>query len=120
MLVSCKVTPKDGAYEKIVANDPVVGRASITCLQKPVHLQPTPVRLDKRDRRTHEITDHNDCMESELRKVAVKRAEKKDSIKIDLKEKDNDEVVFIKSKKSDEFDLERLEKIIKKKNQDKE
>ena len=120
MLASCKVTPKDGAYEKIVANDPVVGRASITCLQKPVHHQPTPVRLDKRDRRTHEVADQNDCMESELRKVAVKRAEKKDTIKINLKEKDNDEGVFIKSKKSDEFDLEKLEKLIKKKDQDKE
>ena len=50
----------------------------------------------------------------------MKRAEKKDTIKINLKEKDNDEVVFIKSKKSDEFDLEKLEKLIKKKDQDKE
>ena len=66
MLVSCKVTPKDGSYEKIIANDPIVGRASITCLQKPAHHQPVPVRIDKRDRRTQEVTDQYDCMESEL------------------------------------------------------
>ena len=120
MLVSCKVTPKDGSYEKIIANDPIVGRASITCLQKPPHHQPVPVRLDKRDRRTQEVTDQNDCMESELKKVAIDRAKKSDSIKVDLKEKDNDEITLIKSDKSDEFDLDKLEKLIKKKGQDRE
>ena len=120
MLVSCKVTPKDGSYEKIIANDPIVGRASITCLQKPAHHQPVPVRLDKRDRRTQEVTDQYDCMESELKKVAFERAKKNDSIKVDLKEKDNNEITFIKSDKSDDFDLEKLEKLIKKKGQDEE
>ena len=120
MLVSCKVTPKDGSYEKIIANDPIVGRASITCLQKPPHHQPVPVRLDKRDRRTQEVTDQNDCMESELKKVAIDRAKKSDSIKVDLKEKDNNEVTLFKSDKSDDFDLEKLEKLIKKKGQDEE
>ena len=120
MLVSCKVTPKDGSYEKIIANDPIVGRASITCLQKPAHHQPVPVRLDKRDRRTQEVTDQYDCMESELKKVAIDRATKSDSIKVDLKEKVNDEIALIKSDKSDEFDLDKLEKLIKKKGQDRE
>ena len=120
MLVSCKVTPKDGSYEKIIANDPIVGRASITCLQKPAHHQPVPVRLDKRDRRTQEVTDQYDCMESELKKVAIERAKKSDSIKVDLKEKDNNEITLIKSGKSDEFDLDKLEKLIKKKGQDRE
>ena len=120
MLVSCKVTPKDGSYEKIIANDPIVGRASITCLQKPAHHQPVPVRLDKRDRRTQEVTDQYDCMESELKKVAIDRAKKSDSIKVDLKEKDNNENTLIKSDKSDEFDLDKLEKLIKKKGQDRE
>lgn len=120
MLVSCKVTPKDGSYEKIIANDPIVGRASITCLQKPAHHQPVPVRIDKRDRRTQEVTDQYDCMESELKKVAIDRAEKSDSIKVDLKGKDNDEITLIKSDKSDEFDLDKLEKLIKKKGQDRE
>ena len=120
MLVSCKVTPKDGSYEKIIANDPIVGRASITCLQKPAHHQPVPVRLDKRDRRTQEVTDQYDCMESELKKVAIERAKKSDNIKVDLKEKDNNEITLIKSDKSDEFDLDKLEKLIKKKGQDRE
>ena len=120
MLVSCKVTPKDGSYEKIIANDPIVGRASITCLQKPAHHQPVPVRIDKRDRRTQEVTDQYDCMESELKKVAIDRAKKSDSIKVDLKEKDNNEITLIKSGKSDEFDLDKLEKLIKKKGQDRE
>jgi len=120
MLVSCKVTPKDGSYEKIIANDPIVGRASITCLQKPAHHQPVPVRLDKRDRRTQEVTDQYDCMESELKKVAIERAKKSDSIKVDLKEKDNNEITLIKSDNSDEFDLDKLEKLIKKKGQDRE
>tara|TARA_B100000609_G_scaffold150965_1_gene122384 strand:- start:1821 stop:2216 length:396 start_codon:yes stop_codon:yes gene_type:complete len=120
ILVSCKVTPKDGSYEKIIANDPIVGRASITCLQKPAHHQPVPVRLDKRDRRTQEVTDQYDCMESELKKVAIERAKKSDSIKVDLKEKDNNEITLIKSDKSDDFDLEKLEKLIKKKGQDEE
>ena len=120
MLVSCKVTPKDGSYEKIIANDPIVGRASITCLQKPAHHQPVPVRLDKRDRRTQEVTDQYDCMESELKKVAIDRAKKSDSIKVDLKEKDSNEITLIKSDKSDDFDLEKLEKLIKKKGQDEE
>ena len=120
MLVSCKVTPKDGSYEKIIANDPIVGRASITCLQKPAHHQPVPVRLDKRDRRTQEVTDQYDCMESELKKVAIERAKESESIKVDLKEKDNNEITLIKSDKSDEFDLDKLEKLIKKKGQDRE
>ena len=120
ILVSCKVTPKDGSYEKIIANDPIVGRASITCLQKPAHHQPVPVRLDKRDRRTQEVTDQYDCMESELKKVAIERAKKSDNIKVDLKEKDNNEITLIKSDKSDEFDLDKLEKLIKKKGQDRE
>lgn len=120
MLVSCKVTPKDGSYEKIIANDPIVGRASITCLQKPAHHQPVPVRLDKRDRRTQEVTDQYDCMESELKKVAIERDKKSDNIKVDLKEKDNNEITLIKSDKSDEFDLDKLEKLIKKKGQDRE
>ena len=120
MLVSCKVTPKDGSYEKIIANDPIVGRASITCLQKPAHHQPVPVRLDKRDRRTQEVTDQYDCMESELKKVAIERAKKSDNIKVDLKEKDSNEITLIKSDKSDEYDLDKLEKLIKKKGQDRE
>ena len=120
MLVSCKVTPKDGSYEKIIANDPIVGRASITCLQKPAHHQPVPVRIDKRDRRTQEVTDQYDCMESELKKVAIERDKKSDNIKVDLKEKDNNEITLIKSDKSDEFDLDKLEKLIKKKGQDRE
>ena len=120
ILVSCKVTPKDGSYEKIIANDPIVGRASITCLQKPAHHQPIPVRLDKRDRRTQEVTDRYDCMESELKKVAIERAKTSDNIKVDLKEKDNNEITLIKSDKADEFDLDKLEKLIKKKGQDRE
>jgi hypothetical protein len=120
ILVSCKVTPKDGSYEKIIANDPIVGRASITCLQKPAHHQPIPVRLDKRDRRTQEVTDRYDCMESELKKVAIERAKTSDNIKVDLKEKDNNEITLIKSDKADEFDLDKLEKLIKKKSQDRE
>ena len=120
MLVSCKVTPKDGSYEKIIANDPIVGRASITCLQKPAHHQPIPVRLDKRDHRTQEVTDQYDCMESELKKVAIERAKKSDNIKVDLEEKDNNEITLIKSDKADEFDLDKLEKLIKKKGQDRE
>ncbi len=119
MLVSCKVHQKM-VRMKDIANDPIVGRASITCLQKPAHHQPVPVRLDKRDRRTQEVTDQYDCMESELKKVAIDRAKKSDSIKVDLKENDNDEITLIKSDKSDEFDLDKLEKLIKKKGQDRE
>ena len=119
VLVGCKVTPKDGSYEKIIANDPIVGRASITCLQKPMHHQPVPVRLDKRDRQTQEVTDQYDCMESELKKVAIERAEKSNSMKVDLKERDDNEINLIKSNTSDEFDLDKLEKLIKKKGQDK-
>ena len=39
---------------------------------------------------------------------------------VDLKERDNNEINLIKSNTSDEFDLDKLEKLIKKKGQDKE
>ena len=41
-------------------------------------------------------------------------------MKVDLKERDNNEINLIKSNTSDEFDLDKLEKLIKKKGQDKE
>ena len=85
-----------------------------------MHHQPVPVRLDKRDRQTQEVTDHYDCMESELKKVAIERAEKSNTMKVDLKERDNNEITLIKSNMSDEFDLDKLEKLIIKKGQDKE
>ena len=71
-LASCKVVPKDGGFQNIIPNDPAVGRASITCLQRPMNHQPIPAQLGKRDQRTIEVTDQNDCMESEMRKVALK------------------------------------------------
>ena len=55
-----------------------------------------------------------------VKKVAIERAKKSDNIKVDLKEKDNNEITLIKSDKSDEFDLDKLEKLIKKKGQDRE
>ena len=123
ILSSCKAVPKDGAYADIIANDPVVGRASITCLQTPAHHQPIPITFDKKNQRTKEVTDANDCMESEMKKVTLERAKKPKDIKleidIDKKRKDEKESIVI-SKDSEEFDLERLEKIIKKKDQVKE
>lgn len=123
ILSSCKAVPKGGAYADIIANDPVVGRASITCLQTPAHHQPIPITFDKKNQRTKEVTDANDCMESEMKKVTLERAKKPKDIKleidIDKKRKDEKESIVI-SKDSEEFDLERLEKIIKKKDQVKE
>ena len=123
LVTSCKTVPQDGAYANIISNDPVVGRASISCLQKPTHFQPVPIRLDKRDQRTAEVTDANDCIESELRKVALKKNENKKNIDVEIdvnrKKKDQIESIIV-SEKSEEFDLKKLEEIIKKKNQIKE
>ena len=61
-------------------------------------------------------------MESEMRKVALKNVDSKKNIKLDInlnKKSENDPIV-IKSDKSDDFDLEKLEKLIKKKGQDEE
>ena len=113
-LASCKVVPKDDGFQNIIPIDPAVGRASITCLQRPMNHQPIPAQLGKRDQRTVEMTDQNDCMESEMRKVALKNVDSKKNIK-----SENDPIV-IKSDKSDDFDLEKLEKLIKKKGQDEE
>jgi hypothetical protein len=110
-LASCKVVPKDDGFQNIIPIDPAVGRASITCLQRPMNHQPIPAQLGKRDQRTIEVTDQNDCMESEMRKVALKNVDSKKNIKLDI---------VIKSDKSDDFDLEKLEKLIKKKGQDEE
>ena len=121
-MANCKVVPKDDGFQNIIPNDPAVGRASITCLQRPMNHQPIPAQLGKRDQRTLEMTDQNDCMESEMRKVALKNVDSKKNIKLDInlnKESENDPIV-IKSDKSDDFDLEKLEKLIKKKDQDKD
>ena len=121
-LASCKVVPKDDGFQNIISNDPAVGRASIICLQRPMNHQLIPAQLGKRDQRTIEVTDKNDCMESEMRKVALKNVDSKKNIKLDInlnKKSENDPIV-IKSDKSDDFDLEKLEKLIKKKGQDEE
>ena len=83
-LASCKVVPKDDGFQNIIPNDPAVGRASITCLQRPMNHQPIPAQLGKRDQRTIEVTDQNDCMESEMRKVALKNVDSKKNIKFCL------------------------------------
>ena len=83
-LASCKVVPKDDGFQNIIPNDPAVGRASITCLQRPMNHQPIPAQLGKRDQRTIEVTDQNDCMESEMRKVALKNVDSKKNIKLDI------------------------------------
>ena len=57
-----------------------------------------------------------------MRKVALKNVDSKKNIKLDInlnKKSENDPIV-IKSDKSDDFDLEKLEKLIKKKGQDEE
>ena len=113
-LASCKVVPKDDGFQNIIPNDPAVGRASITCLQRPMNHQPIPAQLGKRDQRTIEVTDQNDCMESEMRKVALK------NVDINLNKKSENDPIEIESDKSDDFDLEKLEKLIKKKGQDEE
>ena len=82
-LASCKVVPKDDGFQNIIPIDPAVGRASITCLQRPMNHQPIPAQLGKRDQRTVEMTDQNDCMESEMRKVALKNVDSKKNIKLD-------------------------------------
>ena len=121
-LASCKVVPKDDGFQNIIPNDPAVGRASITCLQRPMNHQPIPAQLGKRDQRTIEVTDQNDCMESEMRKVALKNVDSKKNIKLDinLNKKSENDPIEIKSDKSDDFDLVKLEKLIKKKGQDEE
>mgnify|MGYP006059511767 CR=1 FL=1 len=44
-LASCKVVPKDDGFQNIIPNDPAVGRASITCLQRPMTVSYTHLTL---------------------------------------------------------------------------
>ena len=57
-----------------------------------------------------------------MRKVALKNVDSKKNIKLDinLNKKSENDPIEIKSDKSDDFDLEKLEKLIKKKGQDEE
>ncbi len=111
LFTSCMSVP-EGDFDKIIgADDPSFSRASLTCLQKPVNHQPHP---NNEDGRYQIISSDASCMESELTKIAVKRANNKDENKIQIYLKKKKGIVVVNSDKND-FNFERLEKLFKKK-----
>ena len=111
LFTSCMSVP-EGDFDKIIgADDPSFSRASLTCLQKPVNHQPHP---NNEDGRYQIISSDASCMESELTKIAVKRANNKDENKIQIYLKKKKGIVVVNSDKND-FNFEKLEKLFKKK-----
>ena len=108
---SCMSVP-EGDFDKIIgADDPSFSRASLTCLQKPVNHQPHP---NNEDGRYQTVSSDASCMESELTKIAVKRANNKDENKIQIYLKKKKGIVVVNSDEND-FNFEKLEKLFKKK-----
>ena len=108
---SCMSVP-EGDFDKIIgADDPSFSRASLTCMQKPVNHQPHPNNEDGRDQT---ISSDANCMESELTKIAVNRANKYDENKIQIYLKKKKGIVVVNNDESD-FNFEKLEKLFKKK-----
>jgi hypothetical protein len=102
----------EGDFDKIIgADDPSFSRASLTCLQKPMNHQPHP---NNEDGRYQTVSSDASCMESELTKIAVKRANNKDENKIQIYLKKKKGIVVVNSDGND-FNFEKLEKLFKKK-----
>ena len=111
LFTSCMSVP-EGDFDKIIgADDPSFSRASLTCLQKPVNHQPHP---NNEDGRYQIVSSDASCMESELTKIAVKRANNKDENKIQIYLKKKKGIVVVNSDEND-FNFEKLEKLFKKK-----
>ena len=111
LFTSCMSVP-EGDFDKIIgADDPSFSRASLTCLQKPVNHQPHP---NNEDGRYQTVSSDASCMESELTKIAVKRANNKDENKIQIYLKKRKGIVVVNSDEND-FNFEKLEKLFKKK-----
>ena len=102
----------EGDFDKIIgADDPSFSRASLTCMQKPVNHQPHP---NNEDGRYQNVSSGANCMESELTKIAVNRANKYDENKIQIYLKKKKGIVVVNNDESD-FNFEKLEKLFKKK-----
>ncbi len=111
LFTSCMSVP-EGDFDKIIgADDPSFSRASLTCLQKPMNHQPHP---NNEDGRYQTVFSDATCMESELTKIAVKRANNKDENKIQIYLKKKKGIVVVNSDEND-FNFEKLEKLFKKK-----
>ena len=111
LFTSCMSVP-EGDFDKIIgADDPSFSRASLTCLQKPMNHQPHP---NNEDGRYQIVSSDASCMESELTKIAVKRANNKDENKIQIYLKKKKGIVVVNSDEND-FNFEKLEKLFKKK-----
>ena len=111
LFTSCMSVP-EGDFDKIIgADDPSFSRASLTCLQKPMNHQPHP---NNEDGRYQTVSSDASCMESELTKIAVKRANNKDENKIQIYLKKKKGIVVVNSDEND-FNFEKLEKLFKKK-----
>ena len=89
----------EGDFDKIIgADDPSFSRASITCLQKPINHQPHP---NNEDGRYQIASSDATCMESELTKIAVNRANKYDENKIHIYLKKKKGIVVVNNDESD-------------------
>ena len=111
LFTSCMSVP-EGDFDKIIgADDPSFSRASLTCLQKPMNHQPHP---NNEVGRYQTVSSDASCMESELTKIAVKRANNKDENKIQIYLKKKKGIVVVNSDEND-FNFEKLEKLFKKK-----
>ena len=111
LFTSC-MSVTEGDFDKIIgADDPSFSRASLTCLQKPASHQPHP---NNEDGRYQIVSSDASCMESELTKIAVKRANNKDDNKIQIYLKKKKGIVVVNNDEND-FNFEKLEKLFKKK-----